>query len=393
MPQTKSLNGSDIAFIYTGIGRGHPYYLDGIIEQIDKLYPYISYYQTDAFSLSKGLSLITWQIVKYLYRFGAKGGIVTRFYSMLRQKSVAGGIQAGMLGLDIKKFFSGYPKPVVVAHPILAAILSKQNRVIYQHGEPAAPVESFIPGCYRILVPVKETALAFENAGISSDCLEITGQCIENNLVYSVKAAYKKRIKRIKSTRHLTVALFSSGAYPPVHIQKLLLAGKSLFTEGHSVTLFMGTSEKAFDTACYFYKKNDLPVSHTIDDTAAITIIHTDNRLEENRLVASIFEKLDFCIAPSHERTNWAVGLGLPLFILCPHIGSYAPLNAAIALKKGVALEIPDNKSAAGIAGTIDTLRKNGELIAMAARGYNHTAINGFSNAVEIVYGMVRNFG
>lgn len=393
MAETNNLNKSDIAFIYTEIGRGHPIYLDGIIDQFEKSYPDITYYKTDVFTVSKGLSLLAWHLVKYLYRIGAKGGLITWLYGILRRNSGSGGILLFLLGRDIKKFFTDYNKPVIVAHPILAKILSEQNTVTYQHGELAAPDEAVVTHCHKILVPITDTALEFEKAGINKNNLAITGQCIEPDLAKQAKAAYKKRIKRIKNPQQLTVALFSSGAYPPAHVKKILFAGQSLFTNGFSVILFTGKSKQAFTRACVFYKKAGLPVSHILNNSTSIKIIRTNSRQEENEQVAAIFENLDIFIAPAHERTNWAVGLGLPIFILCPHIGSYAPLNSAIALEKGVAQEIPDNKTAAEIPKIIDELRKNGRLLEMVKRGYGQTDIDGFAKAAGIVSGMTGESG
>ncbi len=389
MPQTNNLHNSQIAFLYTEIGRGHPCYLDGIIDQFEKSYPDITYYVTDVFAVSKGLSLLAWHAVKLLYRLGAKGGLITRLYGILRQNSDSGGALIFWLGRNIKTFFTGYNKPVIVAHPILATIMGDQNNVIYQHGELAAPAESMVFGCRKILIPLPETAIAFKGAGISKDVLTITGQCIELDLAARAKKAFTKRIKRLKSPQLLTVALFSSGAYPPDHVKKILLTGKSLFESGYTVILFMGQSHKARKHIFSFYRKLGLPVSGNIGDANCIRIISSFSRQEENRQVAAVFDSLDFFIAPSHERTNWAVGLGLPLFILCPHIGSYALLNAAIAMKQGVALEIPDNSSAAEIAEVLDTLRKNGKLLQMALCGFGGNKIDGFAQAAKVLRRMV----
>ncbi len=387
MPQTDDINKSQIAFLYTEIGRGHPCYLDGIIDQFEKSHPTIIYYKTDVFAVSKGLSLLAWHAVKLLYRLGAQGGVITRLYGILRRNSDSGGMLLFWLGRNIKNFFAGYKKPVIVAHPILATILSGQNCVTYQHGELAAPDEAMVNHCHRILVPLEETASEFEKSGINKNVLVVTGQCIEPDLISQAKKAYSNRVKRLKGSHRLSVALFSSGAYPPDHVKKILLTGKSLFTSGYSVIMFMGRSQQACRKAFTFFTKSGIPVSGEIGDTDCIRIILSASRQEENKQVAAIFENLDFFIAPSHERTNWAIGLGLPLFILCPHIGSYAPLNAAIAKEQGVALEIPDNDSAAGFSEVLGTLRKNGKLVQMAQCGFGNNKINGFEQAAKFLKG------
>ncbi len=393
MAETNNLNEAAITFIYTEIGRGHPSYLDGIIDQFEKQSPDTAYYKTDVFAVSKGLSLLAWHLVKYLYRIGAKGGIITWLYGILRRNSGSSGILLFLLGRDIKKFFADYNKPVIVAHPILAAILSKQNTVTYQHGELAVPDEAVVTDCYKILVPITETALPFEKAGINKNNLTITGQCIETDLVALAKTAYTNKINRINGSQQLTAALFSSGAYPPHHITTILLAGQSLFTHGYSIILFTGKSKQIYRKTSEFYKRAGIATSRTIDDTNSIKIILSSSRQEENKLVRSIFEKLDLFIAPAHERTNWAVGLGLPMFILCPHIGSYAPMNAAIALEKGVAQEITDNTTAIGLPRIIGEMRKNGKLLEMVKYGYGQSDIDGFATAAGIVSGMTGESG
>lgn len=390
MPETNDLNEADIAFIYTEIGRGHPGYLNGIIEQFEKSYPNIAYYQTDVFTASKGFTLLTWYLVKYLYRIGARGGIVTFLYGFIRRFSGTGGMSLYWLGHDIRKLFTGYTKPIIVAHPILARILSRQCTVIYQHGELAAPVEAIVSHCQKILIPLRETARVFETSGIKASNMVITGQCIESNLIVQAESAFKKRADRISSLQNLTAAMFSSGAYPPAHLKKLYLAGQSLFEAGYTVIFFTGASYKINKATSAYFKKAGLPISQEIDDTDSIKIILSTGRQEENDQVAAIFNNLDFFIAPSHERTNWAVGLGLPLFILRPHIGSYAPLNAVIALKCGVAQEIPDNTTAAGISKVIGELRKSGRLLEMAKCGYSHTDINGFTQSARTASEMIR---
>ena len=61
-----------ISFVYTNIGRGHPFYLDGIREAlIRKKSLKLIRGQTDVFELSRGLSLMAWKMVRLAYRMGA----------------------------------------------------------------------------------------------------------------------------------------------------------------------------------------------------------------------------------------------------------------------------------------------------------------------------------
>ena len=93
----------------------------------------------------------------------------------------------------------------------------------------------------------------------------------------------------------------------------------------------------------------------------------------------------DFVVAPPHERSNWALGLGLPMFLLMPTIGPYAPLNLQILLKHGVA-DVLENDAAARELGEITRqLRQGGQMTDMAKAGWGRLAINGFDCIAEFL--------
>jgi hypothetical protein len=93
-------------------------------------------------------------------------------------------------------------------------------------------------------------------------------------------------------------------------------------------------------------------------------------------------------VAPSHERTNWALGLGLPTFILYPLIGPYAPLNCRILLDSGAALELRDDLSAESL-GEFISVRHNREiLLKMAERNFGKYKIDGFSAVADYIAGL-----
>ncbi len=388
MPEVGAIEDAAVVFISTEIGRGHPGYLDGLVETIRSEYPHVRYFRSDVFSLSEGISRAAWKSVRCLYRIGGKGRAISSAYGRLRQTTgtaQGGGRLLPILGRDLRRRLSRFPGLIVVAHPIVARILAPRHDVIYQHGELAAPPESFVSGCRKIFVPLEETAEHFIRAGFSDEDILTTGQCIEIELIPCARDAFQERLARIDSDQALTAALFSSGAYPRDHLIKLRRAAISLIGAGHIMYLFAGQSKRvATDFIRHF---ETVKQTSGIDQSAfdRLHVIHAANRAEEDRKVADIFPHLDLFIAPAHERTNWAVGLGLPQIILTPHIGSYAPLNARIALDHNVAVEIPNPPAGAPMAEIVSDLRRSGRLKIMAENGFGKTAIDGFARGVRFI--------
>ena len=166
---------------------------------------------------------------------------------------------------------------------------------------------------------------------------------------------------------------------------RLELIARSLFQAGFTVNVFLGQARQICERITYRFRQSGLPVQRDLSGPGRIKLLTATGRTEENRQVGRIFERLDLFVAPAHERTNWTVGLGLPMLILCPHIGSYAPLNARIALEQKTALEIADESIAARVPEIIADLRQSGELHKMARRGYGHTDIDGFAAAARLI--------
>ena len=98
-----------------------------------------------------------------------------------------------------------------------------------------------------------------------------------------------------------------------------------------------------------------------------------------------IFPFFDFFVAPSHERTNWALGLGLPLFIVGPCIGPFAPLNQAKLLDVGVAKVIDSSEQAVRFGDDLTDLMRSGQLAAMANAGWGKQSIDGFAKIAEFL--------
>lgn len=387
MPEVDRLDKAAVAFISTEIGRGHPGYLDGLVEEIHSGYAHVPFYRSDVFALSRGIPLMAWKAVRRMYRIGGRGGVISSAYGRLRRSTGAasgGDRLLDILGRDLRRRLSRFSGAVVVAHPIVARILAPSHSVIYQHGELAAPPEAFVTGCQKILVPLRETAEHFFNAGYPESDILITGQCIESGLIRQAPGAFKERLSRIASDRPLTIALFSSGAYPKDHLARLQEIAVSLVNAGHTVYVFAGLSKRVSDNFVRHFEY--LRTTGGIDRAACerIRVIHTQNRPDENRRTAEIFAQFDLFIAPAHERTNWSVGLGLPQIMLTPHIGSYAPLNARMALNREVAVDI-DSPGIRSVAAQIQDLRNSGRLSAMAQNGFGTTDIDGFARAARFI--------
>ncbi len=384
MPEVESIGEASVVFLSTEIGRGHPSYLDGLAETVRVDFPHIPFCNCDVFSLSRGISLAAWNTVRRMYRIGGKGGAISSAYGRMRRGTgtrQGRGLLLAILGRDLQRHLAHFSGIVVAAHPIVARILSARHDTIYQHGEMAAPPESLVSGCRKILVPLEETADRFFRAGFSRDNILVTGQCIETALVPLAQRAFRERIARLASDQPLTVALFSSGAYPRDHMAILRRAAISLVEAGHTAHLFVGHSRRILSDFTRFF---DEARRADAADRAAFDRLHiipTRDRAEENRRLADLFPRLDLFVAPAHERTNWAVGLGLPQIILTPHIGSYAPLNARFASERHVAAEIGDVPAAE----LVHSLRRDGLLAAMAGNGFGKTAIDGFARAVDYI--------
>jgi hypothetical protein len=107
-------------------------------------------------------------------------------------------------------------------------------------------------------------------------------------------------------------------------------------------------------------------------------LISYASRRELNHFTAQLFAHFDYFVAPPHERTNWALGLGLPMLMPGPDIGSYAPLNRRTLLEAGVARELPKDPTRVSEAGSLARLLTPGALTRMAEAGWERYPIDGF---------------
>jgi len=340
-----------ITAVCSEIGRGHPAYLDSVIEALAQQG------HTVPVVPAQGLG---WRLARLGYRWGGRGGIGTFLYNRLRGARPSRW-QRAILGSSLRKRFWSFPGVVLVDHPLLAHLLAPVCRVAYIHGEIAAPPVSAVPGAWRTFVPLEQTVARLETHGVRREAVAVSGLVIEPALVAGAPDAFKGRVQRLSSNQPLTVAFFTSGAYPKPHMRQLVLAGRSAAAAGHRVIVFCGTDHKKA-TAIGSRLKSDGQV------------LVFDSRSAETERTAELFSQLDVMVAAAHERTNWAVGLGLPLFALLPHIGPFALENFRFALAQGVCLPLED---ASAFGAQLTSLRNSGKLVAMACAGWGKYPITG----------------
>ncbi|KPK80252.1 MAG: hypothetical protein AMS25_09620 [Gemmatimonas sp. SM23_52] len=379
-----------VNFLYTNIGRGHPHYLDGIIECLpqDRVGRV-----TDVFTATSGLARAGWKMARFVYHSGGRGRRYAAFYNRLRARSDynRGGLVQSVLGRRLRQAFLEDAAPVVVAHPALVAILRGKPGLIYQHGEIAAPRESWVSGWHRVIVPLAHTADTFRAAGFAPDSLFASGLCIEPALVAQAEDALNDRLERLTGSDPLCGAFFSSGAEPRAHVETLTAAAVSAVGAGGRALIFARRSGLVAARACarFAVERRDLVCVRSAGDLPAelpqVLICLHDDRAQLNQMTERLFRSFDYFVAPSHERTNWALGLGLPMFVVDPPLGSFAPLNREFLLAHSVARVIANAREASDLGESLDKLHKSGELQQMAAAGWGRYDAQGFSRIAEML--------
>ena len=405
-----------ILCLSTEIGRGHPSYLDSVFELLTDKFRSATppkagspseakspalrtqaeairlSYRT-VFELSRGISFISWKLAEKLYLIGGRGGMMTNFYNRFRRSQRAEGFLAlRILGRDLQRSLRGFQGICLVEHPLVAKILAGVCRVWYVHGEIAAPKECAIKGVEKIFVPTEETKNKLIVCDSDPSSLVVTGLLIEPGLKKIAQNSFDQRKQRIKSETQLTVGFFTSGAYPKEHIQKIIAGAKSVLEQNMRAIVFAGTNEricKKIENEISKWKvrlvmdKEDLLPSEKDWD---IMLVSRKTRQRETLRTVELFPLLDLFVAASHERTNWACGLGLPIFVLSPLIGTFAQQNFEFTQKQGVAYPLESLGSAEDLGKTIHTLREDGNLFQMAENGFGLFTIDGAEKVVKQIF-------
>ncbi len=283
-----------------------------------------------------------------------------------------------MLGHNLRERFAGYNGVCLVDHPLLAHILAPVCRVAYIHGEIAAPGVSAVPDAWRTFVPLEATRQKLLAVGCEPSAVVVTGLLVEPDLVAAAEASYQGRLLRLESHRPLVVGLFLSGARPRPHVARLTACVESLAKSGHRSFVFSGPG-----ASCAAEMRSELGRRGVPDD--AVHVVSARGRNDETRRTAELLPSLDVMVAAAHERTNWAVGLGLPMFALLPHIGPFARENFDFAAAQGVCLPLATQRDAAALGSALDALHRDGGLASMSRAGWGRYAINGAANAAREV--------
>jgi hypothetical protein len=363
---------SPVVSVCSEIGRGHPSYLDSVLLALARLsresaaIPYFTVPQ-----LCTGASGLLWRMARTGYRLGAQGGAATWLYNRLRSPDAKpSGLQLSLLGTSLRRTFAGYEGICIVDHPLLAQILSSVCRVAYLHCEIAAPGLSATPEAWRTFVPLESTRQKLLAVGCQPSAVCVTGLVVEPELVDTAESSFQARMTRLASNQPLTVGFFASGAEPRPHTSSIVTGTASVTLAGHKAVLSWGTGMLQAAKVQLALRRQGAPEE-------SCRVIWARSRQASTSAVAAIFPDLDVMVCAAHERTNWAVGLGLPTFALLPNIGPFAAENYAFASEQGVCLPLEGTTDAARLGDTMADLRRTGRLAEMARNGWGRYPITG----------------
>jgi hypothetical protein len=384
--------------ISTEIGRGHPHYLDCVWQILEQRLPPERRRYVTVFEASRGLSRLGWQSLRTFFHWSSQHEGRIRWYNSLRASQKQGGSRLAawgmsLLGRDLRRELAGFKGICLVEHQLVARMVSDVCRTWFVHADLASPPECALPGPERTFVPLEQNELDFTRHGCPATQLVRTGLMIEPGLVPGAHDAFHHRLERLASDRPLTVAFFTSGAYPEPHVRRMLIALKSVLNSGMAAIVFCGTSRKFLDRVARFARSlgiepciDDGSVSQSACRSSQLTLVSRSTRRDDTTAAVGLIPEADVFVAPSHERTNWALGLGLPMFVLFPMIGTHAEANYRLAFDNGVAYPLQFDDDAHNLGPTLQKLRATGALANMARLGFGRFDINGAERiADEIV--------
>jgi hypothetical protein len=390
--------------ISTEIGRGHPHYLDCVWQLLEARLPQERLRYVTVFEASRGLSRLGWQALRSLFRWSSQSEPRISWYNSLRSTQKQSGLRLeacglSLLGRDLRRELTGFKGICLVEHQLVARMLSDVCRTWFVHADLASPPECAVPGPEKTFVPLAQNEQDFVRNGCPATQLVRTGLMIEPDLVPGAHDVFHRRLERLASGRPLTVAFFASGAYPEPHVRKLLLAAESVLNADLAAVIFCGTSRKFPNRVMRLARR--LGITPCIDDgsvpqsapgtsqfalrTSQLTLVTRANRRDDTAAAVRILPAIDAFVAPSHERTNWALGLGLPMFVLFPMIGTHAEANYRLAFDNGVAYPLKTDDDARTLGPTMQKLRISGALANMARLGFGRFEITGAERIAEMV--------
>ena len=355
-----------IRLLSIGIGRGHPFYMDGVAQALRSLGAEDRFVVQDVFEVSRFPALAGWRAMAWMYHRAGRTHGPPRLYRKTR-RWVAGPVGAALarsLCGDFRRTIA--PGDIcVVDHPVLVQGLAEVDNLFYQHGELGVPAEAVVRGNCRVLVPTEAAADRFEAGGFSRSALEVTGLCVEDDLAQGARSWARQRAERLAGSEPLCVAVFSSGAESESHLDTMVPAVLAMLEAGHRPLVFArraGRLEKRFrrwsEVECIGYTKRD----------------------ELDRVTVANFPAFDAILSPAHERCHWGLGLGLPFLMVGPDIGPFPPENRTLLLAAGVAREVDSPAAARSLGAELSAWRHKGELAEMSRCG-QALETDGFQNA------------
>ncbi len=366
-----------VRILSSDIGRGHPYYLDGVREALAELgEERVVEADATVFEIARGVSWLAWRAARRAYVVAGRGGPVTRVYGALRRPSPGGSRGAlvpRVLGGAALSRWAAEARIVLVDHPILVAALDRHPARWYQHGELVAPRAAIVPGAARVFVPTTEVADAFVRGGVPSRVVEVTGLSVDPPFAKSRAEHTAARRARLAGHEPLTFALFSSGAEPEPHVATLVAAAKSLGAAGHASIVFArrrGALERAVTRAAIF-------------GPHAPELVSFSTRRDLDRATRARFARFDAYIGPPHERSSWALGLAVPALLVGPDIGPFAPENRALLLRAGVGRAL-SLEEAARLGSDLAGFGLRARLLEMCARSLE-APLDGFRHVARAV--------
>ena len=385
-----------IDFLTTGVGRGHRFYLEGLRAAVQRCNPGT---ETELFlapEVSGALARSGWKLINQLYRKGSSSGMFGAWYHRLRSKDGADshsepGKALQLFGSGLRRWWRSRGNLLIVDHPLLVRLLSTGQRfaqLIYMHGELVAPAESLVRGADIIIVPTEDVKSQFAKAGLAPKSIFVSGICIEKSLIDLAEQASLLRLKRLRESATLTGAYFSSGAEPLEHCRLILSAVRSCLA--HSSDSQDPRQQRSLVFATEGGRLAGMLATSGMLEQPGVRLLTYNSVLDEEQELTQVFTEIDYYVAPAHERTNWAVGLGLPFFALLPCFGSYAPLNLRMAQCHAYAKTVASATDAEQFGGTLNKLCLSGELESMNCFGARYgdsrlTAINGFEHGAKML--------
>jgi hypothetical protein len=386
-----------IVGISTEIGRGHPHYLDCVWQILEQRLPKERLRYTTVFEASRGLSRLGWKSLRAFFRWSSQRESRIRWYNSLRAGQSRSGSRLAarglsLLGRDLRRELAGFPGICLVEHQLVARMLKDVCRVWFVHADLASPPECALSEPEKTFVPLAQGEQDFARNGCPSDRLVRTGLMIEPELVAGAHDVFHRRLERLASKAPLSVAFFTSGAYPEPHVRRLLVGLESVLNSGLTATVFCGADAKFRDQVLHLARR--LGDVLAVDSGGSpqsefrnpqLALVFRPSRREDTAAAAGLLPGIDVFVAPSHERTNWALGLGLPMFVLFPMIGTHAEANYRLAFDNGVAYPLRTDDDARTLGVTLQKLRASGALANMCRLGFGRFEITGAERIAQAV--------